>query len=79
MRLAMVIYGAFALLASAGAYLALASLRGPRAGIVALLGALAFFAVLLAGLFALFAEAGLTPLSAAGAAPHGPPHLERYV
>lgn len=79
MRLAMVIYGAFALLASAGAYLALASLRGPRAGLLALVASLAFFAVLLAGLFALFAEAGLTPVSAAGAAPYDLPRLERHV
>ena len=79
MRLAMVIYGAFALLASAGAYLALASLRGPRAGLLALLASLAFFVVLLVGLYALLSEAGLAPLSATGFTPPASSHLERHV
>lgn len=59
MILAFVLFFVFALLSVIGAYLAVAPLRGPKAGIWAAAATVLFFAALFAGLLALWRSGGL--------------------
>jgi hypothetical protein len=53
------VFALFALIATAGAYLIAASFRGRRAGLVAALLTLGFFAAVFAGLIALLRSGGM--------------------
>jgi drug/metabolite transporter superfamily protein YnfA len=59
MILPFVLFFVFALLSAAGAYLAVAHLRGPKAGFWAAGVTALFFAVLFAGLLVLLRSSGL--------------------